>query len=73
MHLLVTHNLNATSGAEEFTVTVQEIDVAHNIWGKSVPSLKLNTTRKKPRPGTGAWRADESTSRNIFDSRSIIC
>ena len=29
---------------------VQEIDVDHNIWGKSVPYLKVNTTRKKPIP-----------------------
>ena len=29
-------------------MTVQYIDVAHNIWVKSVPYLKVNTTRKKP-------------------------
>ena len=28
-------------------MTVKEIDVAHNIWIKSVPDLKVNTTRKK--------------------------
>ena len=31
-----------------FPVKVQEIDVDHNIWGKSVPSCKEKTTRKKP-------------------------
>ena len=31
-------------------MTVQDIDVDHNIWGKSVPYLKGNTTRKKPIP-----------------------
>ena len=29
-------------------MTVQDIDVDHNIWGKSVPDLKGKTTRKKP-------------------------
>ena len=32
---------------------VQDIDVAHNIWVKSVPSLKGKTNRKKPIPVAG--------------------
>ena len=36
-----------------FAVTVHEIDVDHNIWGKRVPVLKGETTRKKPIPVTG--------------------
>ena len=32
---------------------LHDIDVVHNIWGKSVPDLKLNTTRKKPIPVAG--------------------
>ena len=27
--------------------------MAHNIWGKSVPDLKVKTTRKKPNPTEG--------------------
>ena len=34
-------------------MTVQDIDVDHNIWVKSVPYLKGNTTSKKPIPLTG--------------------
>ena len=33
--------------------TVHEIDLSHNIWGTSVPYLKLNNTRKKPIPVAG--------------------
>ena len=29
-------------------MTVHDIDVAHNIWGKSVTDLKGKTTSKKP-------------------------
>ena len=32
---------------------VQDIDVDHNIWGKSVQDLKLKTTRKKNIPVAG--------------------
>ena len=31
-------------------VTVDDIEVAHKIWGKSLASLKGKTTRKKPQP-----------------------
>ena len=34
-------------------MTVQDIDVDHNIWGKSVRYFKGNTTRKKPIPVAG--------------------
>ena len=29
-------------------MTVQDIDVSHNIWGNIVPYLKVNNTGKKP-------------------------
>ena len=32
---------------------VKDIDVAHNIWGKSVPNLEVKTTRNKPIPVAG--------------------
>ena len=34
-------------------MTVHDIDVAHNIWGKSFPYFKRNTTRNKPIPVSG--------------------
>ena len=37
---------------KDFPVTVQDVDVAHNIWRKIVPALKVNTTRKKHIPVT---------------------
>ena len=49
MCLLVAHQLKI----KDFPVTVKDIDVVHNIWGKSVPSLKVNTTRKKSIPVSG--------------------
>ena len=33
---------------KDLPVTVQDIGVAHNVWVKSVPYLKVNTTNKKP-------------------------
>ena len=50
--ILVTHQLKTTSGSYR-EITVNDIDVAHNIWGNSVPTLKVNTTRKKPIPVAG--------------------
>ena len=38
---------------KDFQVTVHEIYVAHKIWVKSVPYLKVKTTRKKHIPMTG--------------------
>ena len=34
-------------------VMVHDIDVSHNIWDKSVPSLKVKSTRRKPTPAEG--------------------
>ena len=36
-----------------FTATAHGIDMAHNIWGKSVPDLKGNNTMNKPIPVAG--------------------
>jgi hypothetical protein len=33
---------------QDCPVTVQDVDVAHAIWGKNIASLKGKTTRKKP-------------------------
>ena len=38
---------------KDFLVTVHYIDVDHNIRGKIVPSLKLDTTRKNSIPVSG--------------------
>ena len=38
---------------KNFPVKIQDIDVAHNIWVKSVPDLKVNTTGNKPIPVAG--------------------
>ena len=34
-------------------MAVQGIDVSHNIWGNSVPDLKVKTTRNKTIPVSG--------------------
>ena len=38
---------------KDFKSTVQDIDVAHNTWGKNVPYLKGKNTSNKPIPMAG--------------------